>query len=68
MQAIKTKALVREQGQLHFMGSPLGLDNGPATKTSWQNILAGIGTYTDEELSGLAEVRKEFDQWQPAEF
>jgi len=80
MQAIKTKAIVREQGQLHLLGSDLGLDNGHIVeviilyqkpiveKTNWQNILAGMGTYTDEELSNFAEVRREFDQWQPAEF
>ncbi len=80
MQAIKTKAIVREKGQLHLLDSHLGLDKGniveviilyqkpKATKSNWQNILANIGTYTDEELSGFAEVRREFDQWQPTEF
>jgi hypothetical protein len=80
MQAIKTKAIVQEKGQLHLIDSHLGLDKGNiveviilyqkprATKSNWRNILANIGTYTDEELSGFTEVRREFDQWQPTEY
>lgn len=80
MQAIRTKAVVRDKDQLHLLDSHLGLDSGyiveviilyqkpNAASANWQNILAGIGTYTDDELSGFAEIKREFDQWQPAEF
>jgi hypothetical protein len=80
MQAIKTKALVKAKGQLSLLDSSLNLEQGniveviilyqkpKAAKSNWQNILASIGTYTEEELSGFAEARKEFDRWQPTEF
>jgi hypothetical protein len=80
MQAIRTKAVVNEQGQIHLLNSHFDLEKGiiveviilyqkPANaRTSWQSILNSIGTYTDEELSGFAEARKELEHWQPAEF
>ena len=80
MYAIRAKAVVKDEDQLHILDAPLGLDKGniveviilyrkPNTqRTEWQNVLAGIGTYTEEELSGFAAIRKEFDQWQPTEF
>jgi len=80
MQAIKTKALVNEQGQLDLLDNHFDLKKGNiveviilyqklrAVKSEWQNILARLGTYTEDELSGFAEVRKEFDRWQPTEF
>lgn len=79
MQAIKTTAIVNEHGQLHLLKPQLGLDAGKIVEViilyqkpdierkEWQRVLAGIGTYTDEELSGFSEVRKEFDQWHPPE-
>lgn len=80
MHAIRAKAIVKGEDQLHILDAPLGLDKGkiveviilyrkPNTiKIEWQKILAGIGTYTEEELSGFAEIKKEFDQWRPPEF
>jgi len=80
MQAIKTKALVNEHGQLDLLDDHCDLEKGNiveviilyqklrAAKSDWQSILARLGTYTEDELSGFAEVRKEFDRWLPTEF
>jgi hypothetical protein len=70
MHAIKAKAVVNGDDQLHILDAPLGLESGniveviilyrkPDTpKSNWQSILASIGTYNEEELSGFAEIRK----------
>lgn len=80
MHAIRAKAVVNGEDQLHILDAPLGLENGniveviilyrrPDTaKSDWQTILASIGTYSEEELSGFAEIRKEFEQRHPREF
>ncbi len=80
MQAIRTKAQVSEKGMLDLFDLPFELEQGniveviilfsnsKTPKTDWRNILAKAGTYTEEELAGFAEVRKELDRWQPTAF
>ena len=80
MQALKSKAIVNERGQLDLLDSHLKLEKGiiveiiilsqkhRTDKPNWQNVLNSIGTYTEEELTGFTEARKELDQWQPTEF
>ena len=80
MQALRTKALVTEKGQLNLLDHPFMLEQGKIVeiiilfsnskmpKADWQSILASAGTYSDEDLSGYNEIKKEFDQWQPAMF
>ena len=80
MQAIRTKAVVNDQGQIHLLNSHCDLEKGniveviilynkpTVARTDWQSILTSIGTYTEDELSGFVDARKELDQWQPPEF
>lgn len=80
MQAIKTKAIVKEKGQIDLLDGDFGLVKGNiveiiilyhqprVAKSNWKTTLESIGTYTDEELSGFAHARKELEHWQPTEF
>lgn len=80
MQAFKTKALVQAKDQLNLLDSELTLEQGniveviilyqnsEIARANWQSLLKSIGTYSEGELAGFAEVRKEFDRWQPTEF
>jgi hypothetical protein len=80
MQAVKTKALVNEKGQIDLLGTNLNLEKGvvveviilyqkPVTaKKNWKKILGAVGTYTKKDLSGFFEAKKEIDNWKPAEF
>lgn len=80
MQAIKTKARVNEKGQLNLLDHPFGLEQGNIVevimlfsnpkipKADWQSVLAKIGTHTEEDLAGFAEIKKEFDRRQPITF
>jgi len=80
MQAVKTKALVNEKGQIDLLETNLNLEKGVVveviilyqksvtTKKNWENILDSIGTYSEKDLSGFAEAKKEIDSWQPPEF
>lgn len=80
MQAFKTKALVQAKDQLNLIDLDLSLElgnvveviilykNSEIARSNWQDLLKSIGTYSEDELAGFAEVRKEFDQWQPTEF
>lgn len=69
MQALKTKAIVIDKGQLELLDSHVDLEKGSIveviilyqkhsiTKTNWQSILNSISTYTEEELLDFAEAR-----------
>ena len=79
MNAIKTKAIVEDDIHLKLQNKINSLKKGTlvdlviiSQKTEkekqWKKVLSEIGTYSDEELSGFTEARKEFNKWQPREF
>lgn len=79
MNALKTTAIVEDNQHLRLIKKIRELEQGTevdlviiSQKTNqeknWKNVLSQIGTYSEEELNGFAEARKEFNKWQPREF
>ena len=79
MNTLKTTAIVEDSQHLrlikkikHFkQGTHVDLviiSQKPDHPKNWEKVLNAIGTYSDEELNGFAEARKEFNKWQPKEF
>ena len=79
MNALKTTAIVEDDTHLRLdqkinilkQGTQVEIvifTNKTNKRPKWKQILSEIGTYTDEELSGFSESRKEFNKWIPKEF
>ncbi len=77
MSALKTTAVVEDANHLRLESNFDNLKRGTQVdliilikqkKRNWEQVLNRIGVYTDEELSGFMEARKEINNWQPAEF
>jgi len=77
MNTYKTTAIVEDANHLRLEEIVDNLKTGTKVdliilihqrKKNWKQVLEKIGTYTDEELSGFIEARKEINTWQPVEF
>jgi len=79
MNALKTTAIVEDNQHLRLTKKIIELEQGTQVdlviisqtsnkEKNWKTILSQIGTYSEEELSGFAEARKDFNKWQPKEF
>ena len=79
MHAIKAKAVVEDANHLRLLASFNDVKQGSEVeifimvknsqkKVDWKNVLESIGTYSDNDLSGFSESRKEFNKWQPEEY
>ena len=79
MNAIKTTAIVEDANHLKLETDFNNLKSGTRVdlviiitpqrkKKSWHQVLKRIGTYSEEDLAGFIEARKEINKWQPAEF
>ncbi|MCI0495983.1 hypothetical protein L0Z72_13345 [candidate division KSB1 bacterium] len=77
MNTLKTTAIVEDGNHLKLETNFENLKRGSQVdliilikqkKKKWEQVLKRIGVYTDDELSGIIEARKEINKWQPVEF
>ena len=79
MNAIKTTAIVEDTTHLLLEDQVEFLKKGTIVEIflfikdipiplNWRQLLSEIGTYSDDELSGIYEARKELNKWKPIEY
>jgi hypothetical protein len=80
MEAIRTEAVVDKNDQLKLLASFPNLKQGKIVDViilfdkareranNWKQILSSIGTYSEDELSGFYDAKREIDNWTPKEF
>ena len=79
MTLIKTTAVVEDSEHLKLHKKLKSIEKGEevelaiflkknASKLSWQETLKNIGTYTENDLSGIDEARRDLNTWHPTEF
>ena len=80
MEAIRTEAVVDKNDQLKLLASFPNLRQGNVVDViilfdkasqrpkNWKQILNKIGTYSEGELSGFYDAKREIDNWIPKEF
>jgi hypothetical protein len=79
MNALKTTAIVEDNQHLRLKRKFKELEKGTQVdlviisqttdqEKNWKKVLSQIGTYSEEQLNGFADARKEINKWQPKEF
>jgi hypothetical protein len=78
MTAFKTKAIVEDSEHLKLpqkfdflkLGSEIEIliMASPQPSIKWRQVLEEIGTYSEDDLKGFQDARKEMNKWKPKEF
>ena len=77
MDKMKTTAIVKSPNNLELKEPLTNIMTGqeiqivvipPKPSGDWKKVLLNMGTYSDEELEELAQIRKDINNWKPRGF